>query len=604
MAKELAKSPEVLQKEAEIAALEKALKKKRTTLKSLKTRLKNTHERITDMQRNGQVQMMNKMEDLDNLRIEIARLAEELKNVKGMSKQDKAELGEMADSMANEGFGDEFDEYKERMERMRSGDFDFEEEFGERIRDMFEPFKVQPDEKEQRNIRKVFLNLSKKFHPDKAKDSAQAEEYHSVMQKINEAYQSNDIETLLEMERLYIREEPDFEGVAMADILQQKIDYLNREIAFISNQAERTSAEIKSLRASDLGQMLTNLDRADRDGEGMDTMIERLDMSITIFTKLRDALKDSIERGEMSPKINEVMMEMMKIGMEDEVNPLAEILGDKPPDTMEEMMEIMEQMSEVTGMDLSEMLGQAMGGEGMFDIFGDDEYDLNPNPKFPEDSSVRVVKSVKSPIMQKVNMKNWEGRVINAYIDDEAEAVYEVAFDSITLNAMSEKYIEEAVEELESFGQYIFHENQLEASKPRDTFDKTIATYRTKYHSYTWEYLEDEQKAMLKEIMLAQPQLTDHENWMNYLNQNIRFPFDVVTIGNLSNPPGLKAKLMNIEDVDATAGVVVNIRIPRVGTQAYPLMDLNCAKKKDKRQAILDLYHEWAEEELDLFPGL
>jgi len=75
------------------------------------------------------------------------------------------------------------------------------------------------------------LNLSKKFHPDKAKDAAQAEEYHSVMQKINDAYQNNDIETLLEMERVYLREEPDFEGVAMADILQQKIDYLNREIA-------------------------------------------------------------------------------------------------------------------------------------------------------------------------------------------------------------------------------------------------------------------------------------------------------------------------------------------------------------------------------------
>jgi len=592
MSKELAKSPEVLQKEAEIAALEKALKKKKTTLKSLKTRLKNTRERITEMQRGGQVQLVNRMEDLDNLRIEIAQLAEELKSVKGMSKQDKAELGEMAESMSREGFGEEFDAYKEQMERMRSGDFDFDEEFAERMRDMFEPFRVEPDEKEKKNIRKVFLNLSKKFHPDKAKDAEQAEEYHSVMQKINESYQNNDIETLLEMERLYLREEPDFDGVAMADILQQKIDYLNREIAFITNQTERTSGEIKGLRESDLGKMLTQIDRAERHGEGMDTMIEHLDVSINIFTKLRDALKDSIEKGEMSPKINDLMMEMMKVGMAEEANPLA----GGPPESIEEMMELMEQM----GVDLSEIMGEGDEGGSLFDIFGEDEYESNPNPKFPEDSSVRVIKSVKSPILQKVNMKDWEGRVINAYIDDDGEEVYEIAFDSITINAMSEKYIKEAVDEVESFGQYIFYEHQLEASQARDTFDETIATYRTKYHSYTWEYLDDAEALALKEIMLAQPHRTDHQNWMDYLNQNIRFPFDVVTMGNLNNPPGLKAKLMNIEGIDAAAGVLVNIRIPRVGTESYPLMDLTCAKKKDKRQAILDLYYEWAEEELEL----
>lgn len=596
MAKELAKSPEVLQKEAEIAALEKALKKKRTTLKSLKTRLKNTHERITDMQRGSQVQLMNKMEDLDNLRIEIAQLAEELKNVKGMSEEEKAELGEMANSMANEGFGEDFDEFKSKRERMASGDFDFEEEFGDRIRDMFEPFKVQPDEKEKRNIRKVFLNLSKKFHPDKARDAAQAEEYHSVMQKINEAYQNNDIETLLEMERLYIREEPDFEGVAMADILQQKIDYLNREIAFISNQAERTSAEIKSLRASDLGQMLTNLDRADREGEGMDKMIAHLDVSIDIFTKLRDALKDSIELGEVSPKIEEVMMEMMKIGMAEQVNALDSMM--KPPESVEEMAEMMQQMADMMGVDLSDMMG-GDGGDDLFDMFGESRT-TNPNPKFPEESSVRVVKNVKSPVMQKVNMKSWEGRVIDAFIDSDGENVYEIAFDSITVNAMSEDYIEHAVEEMEPFGQHTFYEHQLKATKARDTFNETIATYRIKYHSLTWEYLGDEQAAALKGIMLAHPSMSDHENWEHYLNQNIRFPFDVVTMGNLVNPPGLKAKLMSIEEADPSAGILVNIKIPGVGMESYPLMDLTCAKKKDKQQATLDLYHEWAEEELDM----
>jgi|GEM_PF-700902 len=599
MSKEIAKSPEVLQKEAEIAALGKALKKKKTTLKSLKTRLNNTRERITEVQRGSQVQMMNGMEDLDNLRIEIAKLAAELKNVKGMTAKEKAELSAMAESMANEGFGEDFEEFKAKKERMESGDFDFDEEFGERIRDMFEPFKVQPDEAEKKNIRKVFLNLSKKFHPDKAKDTTQAEEYHSVMQKINEAYQNNDIETLLEMERLYIREEPDFEGVAMADILQQKIDYLNREIAFITNQVERTSAEIKGLRESDMGQMLTNIDRADREGEGIDTMIEHLNKSVEVFTKLRDALKDSIKKGKVSPKIHELLNELGELGMEDEFG----LMDHDMPDSMEE---IMEQIGDMLGVDMSEIMGEIgdnrEGGGDLFNIFGADNYTPNPNPKFAIGSSVCVIKSIKSPIMKKVNMKGWEGRVSSAHIDNRNKNAYNVVFDSITLNEMTKKYLERAIDEIEDFQEHTFIEYQLKAVEPRDTPKDAVATYRTKYHNYNWKYM-GEQGAKFKEILLTYPDRSDVENWADYVNQKLRFPFDVVTMGNLRNPPGLKAKLMEISHLDDNFGVMVKLKIPHIGVEAYPLMDLDCAKKKDKRQKTLDLYHQWADESLDLIPS-
>jgi len=398
MSKDLAKSPEVLQKEEEIAALEKALKKKKTTLKSLKTRLKNTRQKIEDIQRGTQINIMNKMEDMDNLRIEIAELAAELKNAKNMSAEDREQLGMMAEGMAEQSLGEEFEEYKAQRERMQSGDFDFEEEFGERIRDIFGQFQVEPTEEEKKNIRKVFLNLSKKFHPDKAKSDEEAIEYHAVMQKINEAYQNNDIETLLEMERLYLMEEPDFEGVAMADILQQKIDYLNREIAFIGNQAERVSEEIRNLRQSDMGQMLTHFDRAKREGEGLDEMAAHLEQGIEMFTKLRDALKDSIKLGEISPKIHELLMEMEEIGMEDEpsVMSLQQMMADMTP---EEMMGAFE---EILGGD----------AEGFFDMFGGETPE---NAKFPVGSSIRIAKDLVSRNDDILNMKGWEGRVQDVY---------------------------------------------------------------------------------------------------------------------------------------------------------------------------------------------
>lgn len=587
MNKELTKSPEVLQKEAEIEALAKALKRKKTTLKSLKTRLKNTREKIEDIQRNTQVNIMNKMEDMDSLRIEIADLAAELKKSKNMSAEDKQQLGEMAEGMAKESMGEEFEEYKAFKERMASGDFDFEEEFGERIRDIFEPFKVQPTEVEKKNIRKVFLKLSKKFHPDKAQNDEQSLEYHSVMQKINEAYQNNDIETLLEMERLYLLEEPDFEGVAMADVLQQKIDYLNREIAFIGNQAERVSEEIKNLRESDMGQMLTAVNRAAREGEGLDEMSAHLDMGINIFTKLRDVLKDSIKRDEISPMINELLVEMNGIGMEDDpVMSLQEMMRELDPDEINEM--------------ISEMLNSEEAG-GMFDVFGSDENMTNSNPKFPEGSSVRVFKTVKSPIMSKVNMKDWEGRVNKAMIDRKNKKVYRVVFDSVTLNGMPDEFIKHSVDYEEDFQEHIFYEHQLKASQVRDSQEESIVAYRSSYHAYAWKFLEDKQATAIKSIMMSNPAMRDEDNWHDYLSKNLRFPIDVVTMGHLENPPGLKAKILTLADIDPSFGIMVKLKIPKMGTAVYPLMDLKYVKNKGKQHDIFELYHEWAEEVIDVY---
>lgn len=583
MSKELAKSPEVLQKEAEIAALEKALKKKKTTLKSLKTRLKNTRQKIEDIQRDTQINIMNKMEDMDNLRIEIAGLAAELKNAKNMSEEDREQLGMMAEEMASQSLGEDFEEYKAQRERMQSGDFNFEEEFGERIRDIFGQFQVEPTEAEKKNIRKVFLNLSKKFHPDKAKSDEEALEYHAVMQKINEAYQNNDIETLLEMERLYLMEEPDFEGVAMADILQQKIDYLNREIAFIGNQAERVSEEIKSLRQSDMGQMLTHFDRAEREGEGLDEMAAHLEQGIELFTKLRDALKDSIKIGEISPKIHELLMEMGEIGMDDDpsVMSLQQMMADMTP---EEMMEAFE---EILGGD----------GDGPFSIFDDETPE---NAKFTVDSSVKIAKDFISNNDDILNMKGWEGRVQEVYHGEGERILYTIEFDSVTTNQMPEAYVKNMVEHEFDFQEADdVDEKYLEAAKPRDKQSDVTIAYRTHYHRYAWDYLGKEHAERLQKILLHKPELPDGQNWLIHLKKHLKLPIEVTSIGHVS-PPGLPAKITKIEFSDPEAGVIVLIK--RKGfkdADQYMLMDLMCSEKNKHRQLFED-YQEWADEFVDL----
>ena len=269
MEKNIAKSLEMLAREAKIKELQTGLKKRKSVLKSLKTRLKNTKTEIEDVQRNVQNIMFSKMSKMEGLRVKIGELALKMKENKHFSKADKKALDEMAKEFLGENiFGDQFDEIREAQRKAEEGDFDFDENFRAKMNDVFQEFQVAPEEKEQRNIRKVFIKLSRKFHPDLAENDTQAKEFHSIMQQINEAYKANDIHTLLEMEQLYLMEEFDFAASSITiDVLQQEIDRLQRDVDFINGQVDRTSLEIKQLRKSNMGSMLTGLKKADREGE-------------------------------------------------------------------------------------------------------------------------------------------------------------------------------------------------------------------------------------------------------------------------------------------------------------------------------------------------
>ena len=290
MNKEITKSPAILEKEATIKALQAQLKKKKSTLKSLKTRLKNTKNDITDIQRAGSGQMMSKMAQMDKLRLEIVELVQQMKKIKGLSRADKAALKDMEQQFSSgDMFGENFKAYQEKTADMDTDDFEanFDENERARMRDMFETFAVKPDKEEQKDIRKIFINLSQKFHPDKATSKKDEEEYHQMMQQINEAYQAGDIQTLLELEQLFLTENLDLSKVQSwtVDVLDQEIKRLKRDVGFIESQIARNSLELKNLRASDLGQMLTDMKRADKHGVGMEAALEQLDESIDRLTK-------------------------------------------------------------------------------------------------------------------------------------------------------------------------------------------------------------------------------------------------------------------------------------------------------------------------------
>ncbi len=573
MSQKLAKSPELLRKEAEAKDLEGQLKKKQTTLKSLKTRLQNIKSDVEEIGRRVHANMLNKMEAVEELQREIAALARQLKMAKGVNKVDKEQLQMMADEMTKGSmFGDDYEEYKEQKQQRESGNFDFDEFERARMLSMFAEFEVKPPENEQKEIRKVFLKLSQKFHPDLAKNEKEAEEFHQLMQQINEANQHNDIQALLEMESMYLYETLDFEAKAVTvDSLQQLIDRLKRDLLFIEKQLDRTSEEIKQLRKSDLGKMLTSINKDDRRGKGLDEATAQVEEMLQMFTQLRDGLKDSIKLGRISPKLMDLL------------------LGE----------DLEEEEDDFEGMDPFTILSKlANGDESAFNFFNaafDNEIE---DPVFPIGSSVRVAHTAWSPFDKKTNMQGWQGRVEDAFYDDEGDEAYAISFDSQTIAQMPEKLVAKALKLDEDFQEADFSADQLVACQPRDTEQEAMAAYRVRYHGAAWRYLPDKAVATrLKAILLGQPDKSDDKNWTDYLTQHLSFPFEAKLRGGAGSKKGGIIEVFGINSISEQHGHIMTTKADGKKVMlSHPLAYLQAADENSKEFQVLEDYLVWVAE--------
>lgn len=171
--------------------------------------------------------------------------------------------------------------------------------------------KVSPEE--QRSIREVFKRLAAKFHPDKAAgDAALERRLHSLMQRINQAYQRADIADLLAIEAEFAHL-PDIlaqEHSAIADIVETEIARINREIALCDDQLKRLKAERTELQRSQEGALHKDFQQAQKVGLDPITEIARdFDESIEELmfqkTMLEKTLKGEISKKELMKNIEE-----------------------------------------------------------------------------------------------------------------------------------------------------------------------------------------------------------------------------------------------------------------------------------------------------------
>ena len=276
---EVAKSSLLIQKEKELKDIQKKKEKISTTIRNTKVKLSDLQseiERYSKEMING----MSRTADLGKLAKEMKALMAELKKKVKLSKKDKNDIDnvlgnevldditETVDSMFGQaGFGSADD--------FHAGNFgdpeaDTDEFNRQRRTEMFGQFAVKLDEEEQQQIRKVFLELANRFHPDKATNEQELKLFNDVMQSINGAYQCGDLQELLDIkERFKSYQTSDASAdydIPVLDVLESHIAKNRNELNLLEHQLERLKEEFKNLKNSDLGDMVKQNKKAEKQG--------------------------------------------------------------------------------------------------------------------------------------------------------------------------------------------------------------------------------------------------------------------------------------------------------------------------------------------------
>ncbi len=140
-----------------------------------------------------------------------------------------------------------------------------------------------------RDLRKIFLKLADKFHPDKATEEETRILYTEIMKEINIAYKSGDLAKLLEIEREKNQEKVNFQQ----NDSEKECERLGREIELLSQQYEQVKAELRGVKNTPQGNMVKQYRKAKKNGEDlMEDLLQQAEFEVMSLKNLRDFVKD------------------------------------------------------------------------------------------------------------------------------------------------------------------------------------------------------------------------------------------------------------------------------------------------------------------------
>jgi hypothetical protein len=307
----VAKSSILVQKERELKDLQKQKEKTSKAIATTKSKIATLQGDIEQTSKD----MMSGLAQAANLQTavkEVLAVYKDLRKKVKLSRNDKAEIEAILEQSGAEEIVEEADGFFEQTpfgsaENFHKGEFSnfdenkFNDEFNrKRQAAMFDPFVVKPTEQEQQQIRKIYIELANRFHPDKAKTEAQQKLAHELMQRINAAYQRGDMAELLEIQKNY----PNFATAETTDLTTPLLDILDEQIlraqhdlALLDSQLNRLKTELNELKTSDLGQMSKQNKRQSNQFGSSEEASTQTNYIIQMFKTVKETLEEWLTAG-------------------------------------------------------------------------------------------------------------------------------------------------------------------------------------------------------------------------------------------------------------------------------------------------------------------
>jgi hypothetical protein len=146
-----------------------------------------------------------------------------------------------------------------------------------------------------RNIRQAFLRLAEIFHPDKVTDGETQMRHTEIMKEINKAYQEGDLARLLEIEKQHLAGES-IES-SSEDDLTRRCNRLEQENEFLTTQYENLKQELRLIKHSPEGAMVSDCRKANREGiDLISQMLEQVESELEAISNIRNFVKDFREQ--------------------------------------------------------------------------------------------------------------------------------------------------------------------------------------------------------------------------------------------------------------------------------------------------------------------
>ena len=209
---------------------------------------------------------------------------------------------------------------------------------------------------------------------------------------------------------------------------------------------------------------------------------------------------------------------------------------------------------------------------------------------------VRVKPGIKDPDFG-TEIGGWQGRISN--IDASGnEMLVSIQWDSITLKNMPVAMIEQCEEQGLDWVEMALDANDVEPAKPRDT-ERDVATIKAQLsNKHGWVSLGEEGKRIQKVLaaMEVDDDLDEFGAWEEYLEKNLRYPFEAVIAESQERGPlhwGDKVTVTgNADATDEMYGIIVDVRMGK-RKYALPLCDLEVTDTKLPNYQLVKDYAVW-----------